>query len=169
MSDHLNSILVKSDWWFNQEQPPEMFHKKAYFKTFAIFTGKHLCWSFFSLLFCEYCEIFKTPFLKIVYKKTDERYIEWKRMVQQLTKNDTEWCSEWKRMVQQLTTNDTEWYSKWRRVVQQVTTRDNEWRLAVISANFPFFRIREELNHSLYREHFIPWGEPIESRAETNP
>ena len=93
----------------------------------------------------------KTTFLKIVYQKTEERYIEWKRIVQQLTKNDTEW------------------YSQWRRVVQQVTTRDNEWQLAVISANFPIFRMREELNHLLYREHFIPWGEPIELRAETNP
>ena len=64
MSDHLNSILVKSDWRFNQEQPPEMFHKKAYFKTFAVFTGKQLSWSLFSLLFCEYCEIFKNNFFE---------------------------------------------------------------------------------------------------------
>ena len=28
-----------------QKQPPEVFYKKAAFKSFAIFTRKHLCWS----------------------------------------------------------------------------------------------------------------------------
>ena len=28
-----------------QKQPPEVFHKKAVFKKWAIFTEKHLCWS----------------------------------------------------------------------------------------------------------------------------
>ena len=31
----------------SQKQPPEVFYKKAVFKNFAIFTGKHLCWSLF--------------------------------------------------------------------------------------------------------------------------
>ena len=30
-----------------QEQPPEVFYKKGVHKNFAIFTGKHLCWSLF--------------------------------------------------------------------------------------------------------------------------
>ena len=30
-----------------QKQPPKMFYKKAVLKKFAIFTGKHLCWSLF--------------------------------------------------------------------------------------------------------------------------
>ena len=60
-----------------QKQPPEPFYKKAVFKNFAIFTGKYLRWSLFSItlqvfrpatLFkkipalvfsCEYCKIFK--------------------------------------------------------------------------------------------------------------
>ena len=33
--------------WWNQKQPPEVFHKKAVLKNFATFTGKHLCWSLF--------------------------------------------------------------------------------------------------------------------------
>ena len=33
-----------------QKQPPEVFYKKAAFDNFAIFTGKHLFWSLFSLL-----------------------------------------------------------------------------------------------------------------------
>ena len=33
--------------WWNQKQPPEVFYKKAVLKNFAIFTRKHLCWSFF--------------------------------------------------------------------------------------------------------------------------
>ena len=30
-----------------QEQPPEVFYKKAFVNNLAIFTGKHLCWSIF--------------------------------------------------------------------------------------------------------------------------
>ena len=30
-----------------QMQPPKVFYKKAVIKNFAIFTGKHLCWSLF--------------------------------------------------------------------------------------------------------------------------
>ena len=29
------------------KQPPEVFYKKTVLKNFAIFTGKHLCWSLF--------------------------------------------------------------------------------------------------------------------------
>ena len=32
---------------FDQEQPPEVFYKKAALKSFAIFTGKPQCWSLF--------------------------------------------------------------------------------------------------------------------------
>ena len=62
---------------------------------------------------------------KIVYKKTDEWYIEWQRM----TKSDNEWYNEWQRM----TTSDNEWYNEWQRVTsndskwQRMTTSDNEW------------------------------------------
>ena len=34
---------------FIQKQPPEMLYKKTVFKNFAIFKGKHLYWSFFSI------------------------------------------------------------------------------------------------------------------------
>ena len=79
---------------------------------------------------------------EIVYKMTDK----W----QQVTKNDNEWYNEW----QQVTANDNERYSEWQRVVQKVTTNDNEWQRVttndnewqrvVISANFPFFQIKED-------------------------
>ena len=46
-----------------------MFFKIGVPKYFAIFTGKHLCWSFFLItknpthvLSCEYCKIFKNKF-----------------------------------------------------------------------------------------------------------
>ena len=29
----------------NEKQPPEVFYKEDVLKNFAIFTGKHLCWS----------------------------------------------------------------------------------------------------------------------------
>ena len=32
---------------FVQKHPPEVFYKKAAFKNFEIFTGKHLCWCLF--------------------------------------------------------------------------------------------------------------------------
>ena len=70
----------------------------------------------------------------IVYKKTDEWYMEWHRM----TTSD----NEWQRMVQQMTTRDNEWHrvvqrmtisdttsdNEWQRVVQQVTTNNSEWQ-----------------------------------------
>ena len=30
---------------YQQKQPPEVFYRKTALKNFAIFTGKHLCWS----------------------------------------------------------------------------------------------------------------------------
>ena len=48
--------VTVSGYWFDslldpppktyhiQKQPPELFYKKAVLKSFAIFTGKHLCW-----------------------------------------------------------------------------------------------------------------------------
>ena len=32
---------------YRQKQPPKVFYKKAVLKNFAMFTGKHLCWTFF--------------------------------------------------------------------------------------------------------------------------
>ena len=62
-----------------------MLYIEAVLKNFAIFTGKHLCWSLFNkvaglkasivkaiptqVFSCEYCEIFKKPIWKIIYKR----------------------------------------------------------------------------------------------------
>ena len=46
-----------------QKQPPEVFRKKGVLKIFAIFTRKHLCWSFFG--------VFEGNFIK---KKLQHRY-----------------------------------------------------------------------------------------------
>ena len=59
----------------------------------------------------------------IVYKKTDEWYIEWQRVTMSGAAND----NEWQRVVQRMTTSDNEWYNEWQRVVQRVTKSDNEW------------------------------------------
>ena len=37
----------KSDYNPFQKQPPKVFYKKAVLKSFAIFSGKHLCWGLF--------------------------------------------------------------------------------------------------------------------------
>ena len=49
------------------------------------------------------------PLGMIVYKKTDEWYIEWQRVVQRVTTSGTKSDNEWQRMVQRVTTNDNEW------------------------------------------------------------
>ena len=46
---------------------------------------------------------------EIVYKKTDEWYIEWKRVVQRVTTND----SEWQQITTSGKTSENEWYNKW--------------------------------------------------------
>ena len=46
----------------------QTFFKTGVFKNFVIFTGKHLCWSFFltptQMFSCEYCEILKNNFFQ---------------------------------------------------------------------------------------------------------
>ena len=66
----------------------------------------------------------------IVYKETDQWYIElhrmtmsdneWQQMVRRMTSSDTTSDNEWQQVVQQVTTNDNE--------SQRVTKYDNEWQ-----------------------------------------
>ena len=94
-------------------------------------------------------KFFTTPkSKKIVYKNTDEWYIEWQRVVQRVTTND----NEWQRMTTSGTTSDNEWYTsdnewqrvttsdnEWQRVTTSGTTSDNECQRVTIPANFSFF------------------------------
>ena len=43
----------------------------------------------------------------IIYKKTDEWYIEWQQVAQQLTASDSDWYIEWQRVVQQMEANES--------------------------------------------------------------
>ena len=54
-------------------QPPEVFYKIAVLKSFAIFTGRHLCWGSQEktcvetpkqVFFCECCKIFKNTYFE---------------------------------------------------------------------------------------------------------
>ena len=54
-----------------------------------------------------------------------------------LSKKTDEWCIEW----QQVTTNDTEWQQMIKSGTKSVQRTE-----IVILANFPFFRIRKDLN-----------------------
>ena len=56
------------------------------------------------------------------------------------TLSDNEWYNEWQRMA----TSDNEWQRAVQRVTTSGTTSDYEWQRVTISANFPFFQIREE-------------------------
>ena len=79
----------------------------------------------------------------IVYKKTDEWYIEWQRVTtssttsdnewQRRTTNDKEWCKEWQQVVQREATSDNEW--------QRVTTNDNEWKQMTSDKEWSFWLI----------------------------
>ena len=127
------------------------FVKKGVLRKFAKFLGKHLYQSLFFnkvaglpvnfvkclrtsfftehlwwlLLFSvEAVSSFALLFFLIVYKKTDEWYIEWQRVTTSGTtsyNNDNEWqwvYSEWQR----IKTSDNEWQG----AVQQVTKNDKE-------------------------------------------
>ena len=75
----------------------------------------------------------------IVYKKTEQWYIDWQRVMQRKTTND----KEWQRMITSGTTHDSEWErvttsdNDWQRIAtrhnewQRVTTTDNEWQRVV--------------------------------------
>ena len=89
----------------------------------------------------------------IVYKKTDEWYIEWQRVATSGTTSDNEW--QW------VTMSENEWY--------------NEWQQVAISANSYVFRIREDStsNHpkesSLNLKEDLEEKRDIELRAEGSP
>ena len=98
----------------------------------------------------------------IVYKKTDEWYIEWQRVVQLVTTSGTTSDKEW----QGVTTS----HKEWQRVVQRVTTNVNEWPFQLI---FLFFQIKEEPTTKHPKENFLNleedlWTRPTELRAETS-
>ena len=128
----------------------QMFFKTGVLDNVEIFTGKHLS------LFNKVKDIQSYDFVKndpntgvflrimrnfeerlfyrtppvaasIVYKKTNEWYIEWQRVATSGTNSDRKWYKEWQQVVQRVTTNDNEW----QRVVQQVTTNDNKWQQVV--------------------------------------
>ena len=69
----------------------------------------------------------------MIYKKTDKWYIEWQRVVQQVTMD----ANEWQRMATSSTTNDNKWHNKWQRVVQGVTmsgaTSAKKWQRVITS------------------------------------
>ena len=68
------------------------------------------------------------PFLReIIYKKTDEWYIEWRRV----TTNDIEWYNK----LQRMTMSDNEWYNERQGVVQWMTKNDNEWQRVTKNGN----------------------------------
>ena len=59
-------------------------------------------------------EIFGLQTLQILYKKTDEWYIEWQRVVQRVTAND----NMWQGMTLSGRRNDNDWYNEWEQVTR---------------------------------------------------
>ena len=67
-----DTVAVSFGFNQTQKQAPEVFYRKAVLKQFAIFTGRHLCWSLFLIKLqdfrpanlsketpAQYCNIFK--------------------------------------------------------------------------------------------------------------
>ena len=84
---------------------------------------------------------------RIVYKKTYEWYTEWQRV----TTNDSEWYNERQKVVQLVTRSGTTSDND----RQRVTTNNTEWQRVVISANFPFFRIKKEPTSKQSKENCL--------------
>ena len=56
------------------------------------------------------------------------------------------------------------------RMVQRVTTSNKQWQPVVISANFPFLRVREEPTTKHPKENSLNLKEDLEElRAEASP
>ena len=85
--EQLSENLFCFSWWRSdkfqtnfKKQLSNVFNKKPVLKNFAIFKGKHLCWSLFliklqglqlylkdtptQVFSCEYCEIFKKTYFE---------------------------------------------------------------------------------------------------------
>ena len=132
-----------------------------YLLTFSVFNGKNLV---VLNLINRFLTSTSESFLKIVYKKTDEWYIEWQRE----TTNDNEWYNEWYNEWQQ--TNDKEW--------QRVIRNDNEWynecqRVTIPANFFFFFQIKEKSTTKHPKKNFLNleedlWRRSIELRAATS-
>ena len=70
-------------------------------------------------------------------------------------------------MIHVVTTSGTMSGNEWQQVAQQVTMSDNEWQRGqsvVISANFPYSRIREEPTTKHPKENSLKLEEDLEER-----
>ena len=56
----------------------------------------------------------------MVYKETNDCYIEWQRLTTSSITNDNEWYNEWQRVTLSGTMSDNEW--------KRVTKNENEWQ-----------------------------------------
>ena len=81
----------------------------------------------------------------IVYKKTDEWYIErqrvtneWHRVVQRMVTSD----NEWQPVAQRMTTGDNEW----QRMIMSDKSSDNEWQRKTTSDNQPVTKSDKNFN-----------------------
>ena len=106
---------------------------------------------------CVWSWIFKNFFENfwIVYKITDERYIEWQRVAQRVIASDNEWQrmttsgNEWQRA----TKNDNQWYNEWYNEWQRVITNDSEWYnkwKRIRTSKREWFWFQNEIIYSMY-------------------
>ena len=77
----------------------------------------------------------------IVYKKTDEWYIEWQRVVQRVTTNDNEW--------QRMTTSDITSDNERKRMVTCGARNENEWKRMRTSKR-EWFWFQNETKYAMY-------------------
>ena len=81
--------------WNWQKQSPEVFFKKTVLENFAIFTGKHLCWSFFfyNVLDFQGCNVKKESSAQVLFCcEIFVRHLFWKTSANGCFKTDfTKW------------------------------------------------------------------------------
>ena len=82
----LNAMFVTTKnrqlfWNDYQKQPSELFYKKTVLKNFAIFTGKHLCWSSFLIKLQAFrlipSALFKWLLLVLAVNFVKTEWIQW--------------------------------------------------------------------------------------------
>ena len=90
--------------WINRSSCPEVFCKKGVLKTFAKFTGKHLCQSLLfniketlaQMFSCEFCEILKNTFFI--------EHLRWLLLNKMSRGNMKEWETPFTREIEKVTT-----------------------------------------------------------------
>ena len=89
-----------------QKHPTEVFYEKASFKNFAIFTGRHLCWSLFLVAGLQ---VLRTP----IFRNVCERLLSARYVFKNLTETQLKCLFQNSRVSEFQNSKDCLNYLKW--------------------------------------------------------